>query len=304
MKEILSYNICNLGGDTIYAPPKRRRFMKTKKLLAAVLAIMLVLTAVMLVACNNTDDMSNNIYEGKYATVADEKAVEQLQSDVQKLATDSVDKDGKPAALGYRLAITVKGSTQKDGTTVNIDGKIEGLLTTDEKQNVSAQLSATISASTKNPETNEEEAIAFKGNAWAFSESNKAYADIDFQMAGTKISGKYCFDLKELLGNAGIEINPGDIEIDEAMNQFKSILADTNTKIYVDGDNKYKIEATVDGTMVTAYLFKTKDGNICFKLEGTADGLAVSIDLRPTQDKVKSPEKTDEYGKFDGKLPF
>lgn len=278
--------------------------MKTKKLLAAVLATMLVLTAALFVACNNTDDMSKNIYAGNYTTVADEKAVEQLQSDVQKLATDSVDQDGKPVALGYRLAITVKGSTKMDATEVKVDGKIEGLLTTDEKQNVSSQLSATLNASTKNAETNEEEAIAFTGNAWVFSETNKAYADIDFQMGGTKVSGKYCFDLKELLGKAGVEVNPEDVDIDEMMNQFKSLLADSNTKIYVDGDNKYKIEATLKEATVTVYLFKTKDGKICFKLSGTADGMEISVDLRPTQDKVKLPEKTDEYGKFEGNLPF
>ena len=283
---------------------KRRTFMKTKKLLAAVLATMLVLTAALFVACNNTDDMSKNIYAGNYTTVADEKAVEQLQSDVQKLATDSVDQDGKPVALGYRLAITVKGSTKTDATEVKVDGKIEGLLTTDEKQNVSAQLSATLNASTKNAETNEEEAIAFTGNAWVLSETNKAYADIDFQMGGTKVSGKYCFDLKELLGKAGVEVTPEDVDIDEMMNQFKSLLADSNTKIYVDGDNKYKIEATLKEANVTAFLFKTNDGKICFKLTSTAYGVQVSVDLRPTQDKVKLPEKTDEYGKFERKLPF
>ena len=49
--------------------------MKNKKLLAAVLATMIVVTAVLFVACNNTDDMSKNIYEGNYTTLADEKAV-------------------------------------------------------------------------------------------------------------------------------------------------------------------------------------------------------------------------------------
>ena len=67
--------------------------MKNKKLLAAVLATMIVVTAVLFVACNNTDDMSKNIYEGNYTTLADEKAVAQLQTDVQKLATDNTTTD-------------------------------------------------------------------------------------------------------------------------------------------------------------------------------------------------------------------
>ena len=73
--------------------------------------------------------------------------------------------------------------------------------------------------------------------------------------------------------------------------------------MYVDGDNKYKIEATIDGTSFTVYLYKTNDGKLCFKLESTIEKtLNVSLDLRPTQDKVKLPENTDEYKKFDGSM--
>lgn len=308
MKEILSYNICNLGGDTIYSPPKRRRFMKTKKLLAAVLATMLVLTAVMLVACNNTDDMSNNIYEGKYATVADEKAVEQLQADVQKLSTDSTDKDGKPVAQGYRLAISVKGKTDMKGVPANIDGTFEGLVTTDEKQNVSAQLSLKLSATATNPETNKEESIlSVSGNAWAFTETNRGYADFEMEAGGTKMSGKYYADLKELI-NSGIDINIADIigkiDPEEAMQEFQAALKDTNTKIYVDGDNKYKVETTMDGQQATVYLYKTNDGKLCVKMETIADGINVSVDMRPTQSKVSMPKDTSEYKKFDGNINF
>ena len=59
--------------------------MKSKKLLAAVLATMIVVTAVLFVACNNTDDMSKNIYEGNYTTLADEKAVAQFRPTYKNL---------------------------------------------------------------------------------------------------------------------------------------------------------------------------------------------------------------------------
>lgn len=279
--------------------------MKIKKLLAAVLATMLVVTAVLLVACNNTDDMSKNIYEGNYTTLADEKAVAQLQSDVQKLADDSKTTDGNTAALGYRMALSVNGSTQMQGAKVNVDGTAEGLVTTDGK-NAAMQLTAKVNVTMPNPETNKDETLFdLNGTAWADTATNKVYADISTNMSGTKMSGKYYADLSDLTatGSSDVEVDISEINVDEIVKELQDALADTNTKVYVDGDNKYKIEATVDGTALTVYLYKTNDGKLCFKLESTVEEtLYVSLDLRPTQDKVTLPENTDEYTKFDGSM--
>lgn len=266
---------------------------------------MIVVTAVLFVACNNTDDMSKNIYEGNYTTLADEKAVAQLQTDVQKLATDNTTTDGKTAALGYRMAVVVKGTTQMQGAKVNVDGSAEGLVTTDGK-NASMQLTAKVNVTMLNPETNKDETLFdLNGTAWADSATNKAYADIAVESSGTKMSGKYYTDLSQLQGSGStdVSIDLNEINFDDLVKELQTALADTNTKVYVDGDNKYKIEATIDGTSFTVYLYKTNDGKLCFKLESTIEKtLNVSLDLRPTQDKVKLPENTDEYKKFDGSM--
>lgn len=279
--------------------------MKNKKLLAAVLATMIVVTAVLFVACNNTDDMSKNIYEGNYTTLADEKAVAQLQTDVQKLAADNTTTDGKTAALGYRMAVVVKGTTQMQGAKVNVDGTAEGLVTTDGK-NASMQLTAKVNVTMLNPETNKDETLFdLNGTAWADTATNKAYADIAVEYGGTKMSGKYYTDLSQLQGSGStdVSIDLNEINFDDLVKELQTALADTNTKVYVDGDNKYKIEATIDGTSFTVYLYKTNDGKLCFKLESIIEEtLNVSLDLRPTQDKVKLPENTDEYKKFDGSM--
>ncbi len=81
-------------------------------------------------------------------------------------------------------------------------------------------------------------------------------------------------------------------------------MKDTNTKIYVDGDNKYKVETTMDGQQATVYLYKTNDGKLCVKMETIADGITVSVDMRPTQSKVSMPKDTSKYKKFDGNIIF